>query len=89
MNSLLVLGKYLDQPRLIHKFSKAVPYVLTGGAVAYGTYHISNTPENRREKEIIKTASVLGATVVSAIYAPKIASKGEKLIEKFIKINRN
>lgn len=75
MNSLKVLGKYLDQPRLIKRFSQAVPYVLIAGCGLYAYNHVKKTPEPEKKKELIKTASVLTGTIVSAVAAPKIAAR--------------
>lgn len=101
MNSLKVIGKYLDQPKLVNKFSKTVPAILVCGSALYGFNHIQNTPENQKKKEAIRTISVLTATVISALIAPGITHKiikehhhhhdhGEisKLIDDFLKNNK-
>lgn len=75
MNSLKVLGKYLDQPRLVKKFSKAVPYVLIAGGGLYIYDHVKKTPQREKEKELIKSAAVLIGTISSALIAPKVAAK--------------
>ena len=75
MNNLSVLGKYLDQPRLVANFSKAVPAVLVLGGGAYTFYHVKQTPQKEKKKELIKSIAVLSGTIISALLAPKIASK--------------
>lgn len=50
MNSLKVFGKYLDQPRLVSRFSRAVPPLLSlaaSGIVLDSTYR---APEDKRQK---------------------------------------
>lgn len=67
MNSLLIAGKYLDQPRLVGNFSKAVPALLIGGGAAFTFDHLKNTPKQEKRKEFIKSISVLTATIGSAL----------------------
>lgn len=75
MNSLKVLGKYLDQPRLVKRFSHAVPFVMVAGGGVYAYSHLSQTPPQEKRKELIKSVAVLTGTIGSAIVAPKIAAK--------------
>jgi len=77
MNSISVLGKYLDQPRLVGKFSNAVPAVLVGGGVAYTFNHVHKTPKEEKKKEFIKIVAVLTGTIASAL----IATRGLKPIK--------
>lgn len=75
MKSISVLGKFLDQPKLVNKFSKSVPAILvTGGGICtfYNTY---NAPKKDRKKTFLKNLIVFAGTITSAILAPKIASK--------------
>lgn len=75
MNSLSVLGKYLDQPRLVGKFSQAVPAILVAGGSIYTYKHVKNTPQEDKKKELTKSIIVLGATIASAVVAPRLALK--------------
>lgn len=75
MNSLTVLGKYLDQPRLIKKFSNSVPLILLAGGGLYTYDHLQKTPKSEKKKEFIKSIAVLAGTIASALAAPKIAGK--------------
>jgi len=71
LNSLLIAGKYLDQPRLVGKFSKAVPRLLIAGGAAFTFNHIRTTPEKEKRKELIKSVSVLTGTIGSALIATR------------------
>ncbi|MDD3766505.1 MAG: hypothetical protein PHF89_04865 [Eubacteriales bacterium] len=71
MNGLLALGKYLDQPRLVGKFSKAVPGLLIGSGVLFTAKHVMNTPKEDKYKEFVKTTCVLSATIASALIATR------------------
>ena len=71
MNTLSILGKYLDQPRLVGKFSNAVPALLIGGAAAYTTYQVNKAPKEQKRKTFIKNAAVLTGTTLSALVATR------------------
>lgn len=100
MKVLSVLGKYLDQPKLVEGFTKSVPVILISGGGIYGAYNVLKSPKEERKKETIKNIAVLSATVASALLAPKIASKivkgheheievnAKELVESFIKENK-
>lgn len=75
MNSLKVLGKYLDQPRFVKRFSQAVPFVMIAGGGLYAYSQISKASVSEKRKEFIKNTAIMTATIGSAIIAPKIASK--------------
>lgn len=78
MNNFQVLGKYLDQPILAAKFQKKVPVILGTSAVAFATHKTMQAKKGEKSNTAIKTGFTLGATVASALYAPKIASKFAK-----------
>jgi len=67
-------GKFLDQPLLTAKIDKKVPAVLTLASSAFVLNEIKNTTPQDREKTGIKLSIILGATLLSAVHAPKIAS---------------
>lgn len=54
MNSINIIGKYLDQPLLVSKFSKTIPAALTVGAIAYGVHNVKQAEKgdkmSRREE---------------------------------------
>ena len=75
MAKISAIGKYLDQPLLISKLNKSVPYILSGFAGGYLINYVHKTQKEERRKEGLKTAITLFGTILSAIAAPKIASK--------------
>lgn len=75
MNSLTILGKYLDQPRLVGYFSRAVPAILITGGAAYTYNHVKKTPKEEKQKELIKSIAVMVGTIGAALIAPKLARK--------------
>ena len=105
MTKISAIGKYLDQPLLISKLNKNVPYILSGLAGGYLINSINKTPKQERQNESLKKMITLSATVLSAIAAPKIASeltkrnpfpskseiinKNKELIDNFVLKNPN
>ena len=93
LNQIKTAGKYLDQPLLAGKFSKAVPATLAGLSAVYTIHETKKAPEGKKKKTAINTAIVLGATSLAALAAPKIAAKAvhrpyEKVdLEKIKKVN--
>jgi len=75
ISKIKLAGKYLDQPLLISKFKKAVTPVFIGGAALFGANEVRKAPDGEKKRTAINTASVLGATVASALAAPKISAK--------------
>ncbi len=88
MTPISAIGKYLDQPLLTAQINKHVPTILGVAGVGVLANQINNAPENKKFKQGVKTAIILTATGVSAVYAPKIASKitKRKLAEQIGKI---
>ena len=85
MNSLKVFGKYLDQPRLVSRFSRAVPPLLSlaaSGIVFDSTYR---APEDKRQKVFIRNGLTMFGAVASSLYAPKIISKMFRTAPKLVK----
>ncbi len=86
IKSVKLAGKYLDQPLLVSKFKQAVPKVFIGGATVYGLNEVRKAPQNEKTNTAINNACILGATVASALSAPRIASKiVRKPYERFLK----
>jgi len=80
MDSVSTLGKFLDQPILVSKFSKSVPLILASGAAVYGLYDAQKQKnKDAQAKTYIKNICVLGFTVASAL----IATKGMKPLKFF------
>lgn len=75
MGFLNIAGRYLDQPILVAKFKKKVPYILTGAAAVYGAHKIYHTKPEDKKKQAIKTGATLACTISSALLAPQIANK--------------
>lgn len=77
MNYISALGKTLDQPLLVNKFTKAVPALLIGGSAAYGIYNTYKAPENKKTKTFFQNMLVLSSTVAAAL----VATKGLKMVK--------
>ena len=75
LNSIKTIGKYLDQPLLVGKFSKVVPATLLGGSALYTLHETHKAKKGEKIKTAINTGLVLSATSVAALVAPKIATK--------------
>ena len=75
MNIFGIAGKYLDQPILVAKFKKKVPYILGTGACAYGAHDIWHSKEEDKKKKQLQIGTTLLFTVLSALAAPKIVNK--------------
>ncbi|MCM1004002.1 MAG: hypothetical protein NC408_06645 [Candidatus Gastranaerophilales bacterium] len=75
MNIFKVAGKFLDQPALVAKFQKSVPYVLSGAAGIYGYNEVRKSPQEHKKNKAVKTFTTLAFTVASALAAPKITDK--------------
>lgn len=75
MNSLSVLGKYLDQPKLVKRISDGVPAILVIGGTVFTINEVRKAPKGEKRKTFIKNTAVLTGTIASAIAAPSIAKK--------------
>ncbi len=91
--TLKIAGKYIDQPLLINKIKKAVPYglcTLGAGYVGYDTYYSS---KEQRKLNFVKNSMIMTGTIASALAAPKFAAKifrnGAKAPAKSDIISRN
>lgn len=81
MNPISVLGKYLDQPQLVGRFSKTVPAILIAGGGVYTFNNTFQAPEGEKRKEFIKSIAVMIGTISSALIATRGIGK--------IKIGKN
>ena len=73
-------GKFLDQPLLVAKMEKNVPKAMglaVGAIFAKQSYDIFTSENNRDEakKKTLKNGIILSSVLLSALSAPKIASK--------------
>lgn len=94
MSKISSFGKFLDQPLLTAKLDKKVPAILMVAGSAFVVNELKYTPPENRKKTALKLSVILGATLLSAIHAPKIAAfvtgrKMPKSLEDLKKINAN
>ncbi|MBE7702784.1 MAG: hypothetical protein E7Z89_01905 [Cyanobacteria bacterium SIG28] len=75
MSVFNVVGKYLDQPLLVSKVQKNVPYALAGGALGYTSHLVCHSRPEERKKNAVKYGATMFFTVGAALLAPKIANK--------------
>lgn len=102
MSIFNVAGKFLDQPLLVAKFNKTVPYLLTAGGTAYCVHEVKHAKQDDKKKIAVKSGITMAATISSALVAPKIANKlfnnptntirnikdkNKDLVDEFIKKN--
>lgn len=103
MNIIKIAGKYLDQPILVAKFKEKVPYILTCSGAVYTAYAVEKAKEQDKKRTAIRTGVTMGATILSALTAPKITNrffkhkttplkkikeKNTELINNFLKENQ-
>lgn len=85
MNPISVLGKYLDQPRFVARFTDAIPLILIAGGSAYALNNIRRCPKEERKNSLIKDTFVLAGTISSTLIAIRgvgAIKVGEKVIFK-------
>ena len=70
-----IVGRFLDQPLLVAKFEKKVPYLLVGGATAYTATSVKRAKPEEKNKTLLRVGTTMMFTVLSALAAPKIANK--------------
>ena len=101
-SSLKIVGKYLDQPLLVEKLGKTVPVGLSAAAAVYTLNKTMEAPTDEKKKTFVKNALILGATVASALAAPRIATaitgkkvpcrelvkENTKLVDEFVRENQ-
>ena len=75
MNTIKLWGKYLDQPILIKKFEKSVPYILGVGGSSYCIKDTMDKPKGAKKNNFIRTFATMSTTIASALAAPRIAKK--------------
>ena len=80
-----VAGKFLDQPLLVAKFKKKVPYILTGGGALYTAHETHKSEPDKRKETLLRVGTTMIFTVLSALAAPKIVNKLFKKPDESIK----
>lgn len=71
MNSFLKVGKFLDQPRLVGKFSQIVPAALIAGGAICTFNNVNKAPEKEKNKTLIRNIAVMIGTIGSALIATR------------------
>ena len=93
MPSLKIIGKYLDQPMLVAKFSKAVPAILCGGAATVTAVNTFRAPEGQKSKVCVQDLCIMTGTVGSALIATRglkpFHVDGKKLFKGFAGLSDN
>lgn len=85
MGIFKIAGKFLDQPILVAKFKKAVPYVLGTCGALYCANTVKKANPEDRKNTAIKNGVTMGVTIASALLAPKIVNKIFKVETKNLK----
>lgn len=75
MNILKLVGKYLDQPILVKKFERKVPYILCAAGTAYVAHEIKHAQSENKQKVLLNSGITMMFTIISALAAPKIVNK--------------
>jgi hypothetical protein len=75
MNPFKIVGKYLDQPILVAKFERKVPYLLAGGGALYTAHTVKKSEKENQSKTLLRVGTTMLFTVLTALAAPKIANK--------------
>lgn len=80
IKNISAFAKFLDQPILISKLNKQMPKILALTGVFCLSYDIFEKKHkqnfnNKEKKESFKKAIILSTSILSALLAPKIASK--------------
>lgn len=93
VSSIKTIGKYLDQPLLVAKFSRAVPAVLCAGAGLVTAHNTLHAPEGQKEKVCIQNLCVMAGTVGSALIATRglkpFHANGKQLFKGFEGLSEN
>ncbi len=87
LNTFKYIGKYLDQPALVHKLNDKMPFYLTSGAITYGLLDTLGAKKEDRKNKFIHNLSVLSFTVTSALLATRgLNYKGKQIFEGLVEL---
>ncbi len=87
VDDLRYFGKYLDQPALVKKMHKYVPYGLGAGALTFGLIDTFTAPEEQRKNKFVHNLSVLTLTVASALIATRgLKIKGKQVLNGLVEL---
>jgi hypothetical protein len=75
MNIFRIAGKFLDQPILVAKFEKSVPFLLSTGGALQVAHSTKRSPKEERNKTFKRNGITMLFTIASALAAPKIVNK--------------
>lgn len=75
MNIIRIAGKFLDQPIIVAKFKKSVPYILASGGALHTANQVRKADTEEKQKTFFKTGVTMLLTISSALVAPKIVNK--------------
>lgn len=80
-------AKFLDQPALIKKMTKTMPYALASGGLIYCGINAHNASPEKQKDTFIKDFSVLTFTVTSALLATLgLKIKGKEIFEGLVEL---
>lgn len=86
MSAIKVAGRYLDQPRLVKKFSDKVSPILTLAAVGIVAHDTYKTPPEKREKRLVQNGLTMFGAVASSLLAPHITFRLFKTAPKVVSL---
>jgi len=89
VNIFKIVGKYLDQPILVSKFEKKVPYLLAGGGGLYTAHCVKHSEPEKKNETLLRCGTTMVFTALSALSAPKIVNKIFKNPTKTLKQIKN
>lgn len=75
MKNLKIGGKFLDQPLLVAKFQKKVPYLLAGGGLVYTAHCVKKADADQKNETLLRVGTTMIFTMLSALAAPIIVNK--------------
>ena len=75
MNIFKVVGRYLDQPLLVAKVEKAVPYALGVGGAGLVAHKVRKAEPENKNKTLLRVGTTIFFTILSALLAPKLTNK--------------
>ena len=65
MKIFKILGRYLDQPLLVAKFEKKVPYLLAAGGALCTAYSVKKAEPEKKKETLLRNGITMFFTIVS------------------------
>lgn len=75
MKPFKIAGKFLDQPILVAKFEKKVPYLLAGGGAIYTAHEVKHAELEKKNEVLLRVGTTMMFTILTALAAPRIVNK--------------